>query len=148
MYRFFCCSFSLAECARFQWLPCNPNKCPTISLIYISVIKQDVSPSSVRVLKRCAFCSLSMFVRERSFSTPNRFNNRWICSCQVSLYCHKSMCSVLVIIPIPFLWPSPSLSLKFCLSVCVRSIWELAVIWEMIKPYVVLYKFCTIVCIK
>lgn len=55
--------------------------------------------------KRCAFCSLSAFARARArardlFSTPRvACVNRWICSCQVSLYCHKSMCSVLVIVP-------------------------------------------------
>lgn len=36
-------------------------------LIVSSVVKQDISSSSARVLKRCAFCSLSVFVREQSF---------------------------------------------------------------------------------
>lgn len=103
-----------------------------------SITKQDVS-STARVLKgkrkkkrkKCdalsalspCLCASNLFLH-RVACQPMDF-----CSCQVSLYCHKSMCSVLVIVPfvIPCSFePAPirPSSFKSCLSVCVRSILE------------------------
>lgn len=70
-----------------------------------SITRQDVSSTArawwkkkkkknaMRFLLSHRVCARAFF-----FYTVSLVN-RWICSCQVSLYCHKSMCSVLVIVP-------------------------------------------------
>jgi len=109
----------------------NVNRIPDHANRHKSITKQDVSSTArVRRKKKRKKNAMRFLLSHRVCARAIFFYtvslvNRWICSCQVNLYCHKSMCSVLVIVPwsltpCSFAPICPS-SLKSCLSVCVRS---------------------------